>query len=251
MVPDYGLEAPDDEQYGEGFNDETQFGTEDTFNDDTFGETGEWQQGNEAALEMSRLHEAFLSGELEMPPSDKPAEYIPDSSMAEPGFFGGAAAGGAGFFGDLNVGGGDDFLLEDEAAMDAFDMLPNLDDDAPLSLDAHTESLLGSPSKKASTPPAASGRGAAAASNRGLRVSGLPRTLDEAQTKQLLTHFGPLAHFQLQRGGTSNVALLSYQDPSVTDSACESLNGIPLGARCARPPAIPSHPSIRAPGRAP
>ena len=101
--------------------------------------------------------------------------------------------------------------------------------------------LVQGPWQPGDAKPAVGGRrGAAAASNRGLRVSGLPRTLDEAQTKQLLTHFGPLAHFQLQRGGTSNVALLSYQDPSVTDSACESLNGIPLGARCARPPAYSS-----------
>ena len=96
MVPDYGLEArgDDEEEYGAGYNDETTFGDEDNFNDDTFGSTGEWTQGNEAALEMSRLHEAFLSGELELPPSDVPAEYIPEGSSAEPGFFGADAGGG-------------------------------------------------------------------------------------------------------------------------------------------------------------
>ena len=228
MLPDYGLEAPDDEQYGEGFNDEND--DEDTFNDDTFGDAGEWKQGNEAALEMSRLHEAFLSGELEMPPSERPAEYIPDMDAGDMGLL---SADAGGFFGDLGgLGGGGlgDFLLEDEPSFDI--PLPNLDDDVPLSLDAHTESLLDSPSKQAppraqADPLAAAG---AASSNRGLRVSGLPRNLDETQTKQLLTHFGPLAHFQLQRGAASNTALLSYQDASVTDSACASLHGIPLGA---------------------
>ena len=221
MIPDYGLEdlAPgDDEEYGEGFNDETTFGDEDTFNDDTFGDAGEWRQGNESALEMSKLHEQFLSGDYTMPQTAQAETYEP-----------GQEAGG--FFGDMLEGaGGADFLLEDDPSLDALG--PSLDDDAldmPLSLDAHTEQLLESPSRhqvaaQRAPPPATT-------SNRGLRVGGLPRTLDETQTKQLLTHFGPLKHFELQRGAVSNTATLSYQDASITETACASLHGIPLGTR--------------------
>ena len=65
----------------------------------------------------------------------------------------------------------------------------------------------------------------------GLRVAGLPANLDEVQVKQLLSHFGPLSTFTLQRTAFSGTALLSYQDPAVAKDACASLHGIPLGGR--------------------
>ena len=234
MLPNYGLEdlagGLDDD---DTFNDDT-FGAD----DDTFGGAAEWTQGNESAVEMARMHEQFLSGDLG---SLSALPAAPDT-----GFFGDlggdlsglgdlddAANLGGGFFGDIGVG-GSDFLLEDEASLD---ILPPFDDELMLSLDAQTASLLESPSPRALRASAA-GAGAtgfaaatavARGSTRGLQVAGLPSSLSEPEAKQLLTHFGPLAHFELRKGGASSVATLRYQDPAVTDDALASLNGIPLG----------------------
>ena len=57
ILPNYGLE----DLAGLDLDDD------DTFNDDTFGDDvgiAEWAQGGENALEMSRLHEQFLSGDM-------------------------------------------------------------------------------------------------------------------------------------------------------------------------------------------
>jgi hypothetical protein len=202
MLPDYGLEdltgAADDEAFNAALDD-------DTFNDDTFGGASAWEQGNESALEMSRLHEQFLSGDLSLPPAE------PSGGPEAGGFFGG--------IGDST----NDFLLEDQPSLGMLEAL----DDEPLSLDMHTEQLLDSPERVVES------RATAFPTNRGLRVSGLPSSLDETQAKQVLTHFGPLARFELRRGAGTSTALLSYQDPSITDSARASLHGIPLGGRCA------------------
>ena len=101
MLPDYGL---DDDIDDEALS--VDDGDEDTFNDDTFGDVsvGGWEQGGEAALEMSRLHEQFLSGDL-------------SAAQAVPGMLGGqpdAAPLGA-FFGDALGDAGNDFLLEDRS----------------------------------------------------------------------------------------------------------------------------------------
>ena len=212
IIPDYGLDdlALDDE----GDLDAT-FADEDTFNDDTLGSGGGLgDYGLEdlagATLEMSRMHEQFLAGEL--------------------GAQAAAGAGAGGFFGDMGLGGGDDFLLENEPTFE----LPALEDELDLdglSLDAGTAALLESPSPRgrpaaafAAAPPPPS-----SASGRGLKVSGLPSSLNEAEAKQLLTHFGPLAHFELRKGAASSTAFLRYQDASITDSAKDSIHGIPLG----------------------
>ena len=82
--------------------------------------------------------------------------------------------------------------------------------------------------------------GPALSSNRGLRVSGLPAHLDEAEVKQLLSHFGALSRFSMQREATSAVAELMYEDSSITETACVNLNGIPMGSGQA--PSLPAPP---------
>ena len=223
MLPDYGLEDLAGAENDEAFNDE------DTFNDDTFGTSGlgeSWAQGNEQALwDGAKLHEDFLSGDINL------------AAGTESG----------GFFGDLGGSSGAGILLEDMPTFDDdlgdgddddFDMgslatgslgaleLPT-DDDA-LTFDPDTLAFLDAPSPHPSV--------ASATKVRGLRVAGLPTSLDEAQTKQLMAHFGPLAHFELQRGALSNTAVLSYQNPTATESARAQMQGIPLGGRCARRP---------------
>ena len=229
ILPDYGLA----EVGGAGDDDEA-FDNDDTFgdanNDDTFGDAGEWQQGNEAALDMAQLHEDFMAGE----------------AFAAGG---GAADSAASFFGgDVGIG---DFMLEDEPSLG---LGIELDESAAaqeeLELDAQTKMLLdevfSAPSPEKQPPAKAAGRG--------LRVGGLPSNLDEDKVKTLLTHFGALGQFELQRGSGPEmgllVAFIAYQDPSITETAAASLQGIPLGNRC--PPSIlmsPKHqcPPARAP----
>ena len=117
----------------------------------------------------------------------------------------------------LEAGADDDGLMlaASEAALASLDLLGA--EDEPLALDSHTAQLLDSPERRTypssctSSAAAAAAGGAADATAIGLRVTGLPTSLDEAQAKVLLSHFGPLAHFELQRGALSNTALLRYQ----------------------------------------
>ena len=97
MLPDYGLE-----DIGAALDDDG-----DTFNDDTFGDTAGWEQGNESSLEMSKLHDQFLSGDL----SDLGA-LAGDLPLES------AQAGG--FFGNALEADGNDFLLEDVPTLDEF-----------------------------------------------------------------------------------------------------------------------------------
>ncbi len=195
ILPDYGLEVVGGDEGDAAFDD-----------DDTFGGGGTWEQGNEAALDMAQLHEEFLQGDAFGDLTD--------------------AGGGMGFFGDDL--GQFDFTLEDEPPMGEDAPPSALDDEISLSLDAQTQQLLddSSPAPFGAAPaPLKAGAG-----NKGLRVTGLPPTLDELQTKQLLTHFGALSFFELRRGETSGTALLSYGDDTVTETAAASLHGIPLTA---------------------
>ena len=63
-------------------------------------------------------------------------------------------------------------------------------------------------------------------------VSGLPKYLTEAQVRELLESFGPLRGFDLVKdwgtGDSMGHAYCVYQNSSVTDIACASLNGMRL-----------------------
>eukprot|EP00965_Chrysotila_dentata_P003524 115287-Pleurochrysis_carterae.AAC.2 len=145
---------------------------------------------------------------------------------------------GGGFFGEL--GKGDDYLLEPDGLTSDPSMLEGAlededgdlqpDTDADFGLDAHLQRMMDfvqSPESKVHAP---------SLGRRGLRVTGLPPSLDEMQTRQLLSHFGPLSHFEMRKEGQSSVAMLSYQDESLTNTACSNLHGIPLGGRsCPKP----------------
>ena len=188
---DYGLE----EVGGSGGDDDDE--EDDLANDDTFGDVpttreglgGDFDFNNEG---MARLHEEFLAA----------------------GGDGGGGDGG-GFFGDAQDG-GQDFTLEAglDAGMQDAGMVQGLDMDL---------GFLDDPAPPQAAPSSPSDK------RNGLRVAGLPPNLDEVQVKQVLSHFGPLASFSLQRGAGANVALLSYQDPAVAKEAATSLNGVPLG----------------------
>lgn len=64
-------------------------------------------------------------------------------------------------------------------------------------------------------------------------IGGLPSYLNEAQVKELLTAFGPLKAFNLVKdtatGNSKGYAFFEYLDASVTDRACQGLNGMKLG----------------------
>ncbi|XP_021911140.1 LOW QUALITY PROTEIN: splicing factor U2af large subunit B-like, partial [Carica papaya] len=64
-------------------------------------------------------------------------------------------------------------------------------------------------------------------------VGGLPYYFTEAQIRELLESFGPLRGFNLvkdrETGNSKGYAFCVYQDPSVTDTACLTLNGIKMG----------------------
>jgi splicing factor U2AF subunit len=64
-------------------------------------------------------------------------------------------------------------------------------------------------------------------------IGGLPAYLNEAQVKELLTAFGPLKAFNLVKdaatGNSKGYAFFEYLDASVTDRACQGLNGMKLG----------------------
>ncbi|KAI8996555.1 hypothetical protein BD414DRAFT_505936 [Trametes punicea] len=64
-------------------------------------------------------------------------------------------------------------------------------------------------------------------------VGGLPTYLNEEQVMELLTSFGELKAFNLVRengnGPSKGFAFFEYVDPSVTDVAIQSLNGMELG----------------------
>lgn len=62
----------------------------------------------------------------------------------------------------------------------------------------------------------------------------MPYYFTEAQFKELLESFGPLRSFELVKDretGNSKAAFCVYQDVSVTDIACDALNGIQMGDR--------------------
>ena len=214
MLPEYGLSDLD--AGGEH--------AADALNDDTFGGSGtEWQQNN---AKLQAMHEEFLA----------------DRAGDGPG-------GGGGFFGNALQDSSHDFLLEtepmpdeedealgeDDADADAGDAAaaaaePQLD----LALDAQTEQMLDdfdSPAKPA-PPPAAPAYA--------LRVSGLPPSLDEAQTRMLFSHFGQLSRFE--RRPDLGAAMVMYHSAAATQTALASLQEIPLGGRCA-----PSPPPAHAP----
>lgn len=180
---------------------------DDALNDDTFGDVsigGDWEQNQE---QLAKMHEEFLADQ--------------------------SKAGGGGFFGDL--GDTNDFLLEPDSleSLESKSLEPEapprpplqVEDDAPLEMDAGLRHMLDETSPrqpKAKVPPLATS---------GLRVAGLPSSLDALGARQLLSHFGALGSFELQRGATTSTALLSYQDPAVSQTAYQSLQGIPLGGR--------------------
>jgi splicing factor U2AF 65 kDa subunit len=64
-------------------------------------------------------------------------------------------------------------------------------------------------------------------------IGGLPYFLDEAQVRELLEAFGPIAKFDLVRdkenGNSKGYGFVVYQDVSVTDIACQGLNGMQMG----------------------
>ncbi|KAL6220280.1 hypothetical protein ACLB2K_008036 [Fragaria x ananassa] len=64
-----------------------------------------------------------------------------------------------------------------------------------------------------------------------LFASGLPYFITEAQIKELLESFGPLRCFQLVKDSekSEGFAFCVYQNVSVTNIACEALNGIRMG----------------------
>ncbi|KZT34246.1 hypothetical protein SISSUDRAFT_1036454 [Sistotremastrum suecicum HHB10207 ss-3] len=66
-------------------------------------------------------------------------------------------------------------------------------------------------------------------------VGGLPTYLNEEQVQELLKSFGELKAFNLVRengtGASKGFAFFEYVDPSVTDTACQNLNGMELGDR--------------------
>lgn len=61
-------------------------------------------------------------------------------------------------------------------------------------------------------------------------IGGLPSNFNEQEVKELLSMFGPLKSFNLVRDSVTGVsksyAFCEYLDPSVTDKACETLNGM-------------------------
>jgi len=63
----------------------------------------------------------------------------------------------------------------------------------------------------------------------------LPLNLSDEDVKKFVCSFGPLRAFTLVKdiktGASKGYAFFSYADPSVTDAACEGLNGINLGGK--------------------
>jgi splicing factor U2AF subunit len=64
-------------------------------------------------------------------------------------------------------------------------------------------------------------------------IGGLPTHLNEGEVKKILSTFGQLKSFNLVRdsltGLSKGFAFCEYADPNITDTACSSLNGMPLG----------------------
>jgi splicing factor U2AF subunit len=64
-------------------------------------------------------------------------------------------------------------------------------------------------------------------------IGGLPAHLNEGDIKKLLSMFGQLKSFNLVRdsitGLSKGFAFSEYADPSITDTACASLNGMAIG----------------------
>ncbi|GAB2298687.1 hypothetical protein Dimus_032759 [Dionaea muscipula] len=64
-------------------------------------------------------------------------------------------------------------------------------------------------------------------------VGGIPYYIAEAQIRELLESFGPLKGFDLvkdrETGNSRGYGFCVYQDPAVTDIACEALNGLKMG----------------------
>jgi len=63
----------------------------------------------------------------------------------------------------------------------------------------------------------------------------LPLNLSDEEVKKFVSSFGPLRAFTLVKdiktGASKGYAFFSYSDASVTDAACEGLNGINLGGK--------------------
>jgi splicing factor U2AF subunit len=63
-------------------------------------------------------------------------------------------------------------------------------------------------------------------------IGGLPTHLNEGEVKKILSTFGQLKSFNLVRdsltGLSKGFAFCEYADPNITDTACASLNGMPL-----------------------
>lgn len=64
-------------------------------------------------------------------------------------------------------------------------------------------------------------------------IGGLPYFLEEPQVRELLEAFGPIARFDLVRdketGNSKGYGFVVYEDVSVTDIACQGLNGMQMG----------------------
>ncbi|GMH05437.1 hypothetical protein Nepgr_007277 [Nepenthes gracilis] len=64
-------------------------------------------------------------------------------------------------------------------------------------------------------------------------VGGIPYYFTEVQMRELLESFGPLKGFDLVKdrdtGNSKGYGFCVYQDPTITDIACEALNGLKMG----------------------
>ncbi|KAK9681919.1 hypothetical protein RND81_10G036900 [Saponaria officinalis] len=64
-------------------------------------------------------------------------------------------------------------------------------------------------------------------------VGGIPYYFTEVQMRELLESFGPLKAFDLvkdrESGNSKGYGFCVYQDPAVTDVACDALNGLKMG----------------------
>jgi len=63
-------------------------------------------------------------------------------------------------------------------------------------------------------------------------IGGIPAHLTEEQVKELVSAFGPVKNFNLVKDAitaqSKGFAFFEYEDPSVTDKACQGLNGMQL-----------------------
>lgn len=82
-------------------------------------------------------------------------------------------------------------------------------------------------------PPLSSGAGGEGPNK--VFIGGLPTYLTDDQVKELVLTFGKIRSFNLVKdsvtGNSKGFAFFEYEDPEVTDRACEGLNGMKLGEK--------------------